>query len=446
MMKASRYNVTAAREDGGEVLFNTLYGSLTALAPEEVAEVTAALRNPAAAPPDVTRTLEAQQHLVPSDRDELAVVQARKQAGISSRRRLDVVVMTTMDCNLNCVYCYETHQNGTRMTPEVERRLCAWLEREVPMATLLMLHWFGGEPLYDTPLIARVSRRVQAIAASAGTGVALHVTTNGYLLHGWRRDELLAAGVYDFQVTMDGPADIHDRMRPTSAGRGSFEQIFRNVCDTVRADPRVGMTLRVNINHTNVERVSELLRLFEPDVRRRLRLALEPVFGDADVSATLNLTKQALAQGLADLYEEAKTLGYQVSAASSGLLTGRLTYCYAERERQHVINYDGSVYKCTAGSFDPADKLAELTEDGRIESSDGARESWMVLGERFDAACEECVYLPLCMGGCRKVRAQGSVESCTLVPSNASYVLKQVALSGFPSSLVESRCEASVVR
>jgi len=393
-MKASRYNVTALRDDGETVLFNTLYGSLTALAPDELATVTAALVNPATAPIDVRRTLATQQHLVPEDRDELAVVQARKQAGITSRRRLDVVVLTTMDCNLDCVYCYETHEGGTRMTPEVERRLCAWLEREVPTATLLMLQWFGGEPLYDTPLIARVSRRALDIAKSAGTDVSLHVTTNGYLLHGWRRDELLAAGVHDFQVTLDGPADIHDRMRPTSAGRGSFERIFSNVCDTVRADPRVGMTLRVNINHTNVERVSELLRLFEPDVRKRLRLALEPIFGDSGVSATLNLSKQSLAQALVDLYAEAKTLGYQVAADSTGLLTGRLTYCYAERERQHVINYDGNVYKCPADSFDPAHKLAELTEDGRIQSAAGARESWMALGDQFDEICKECVYLP----------------------------------------------------
>ena len=48
--------------------------------------------------------------------------------------------------------------------------------------------------------------------------------------------------------------------------------------------------------------------------------------------------------------------------------------------------------------------------------------------------CEACTWLPLCMGGCRKMRlekAQRTRETgCTLVATNASHVLKMVSLRG----------------
>lgn len=437
-MKASRFNVMATADPGGAVLFNTLHGSLTALESTEVGEIERALRDPASASPQVRKSLAAQQHLVPDDSDELAVVSARRSAGIRDRHRLDVIVMTTMDCNLGCPYCYETRTDGSRMSAETERRLCAWLGREIPSSTLLMLQWFGGEPLFDTPLIGRVSRHARAVAEASGTAVALHATTNGYLLDGWRREELLESGVKDFQVTLDGPPNTHDKMRPTRAGRPSFERIFRNVSETVRADPDVAMTLRVNLNQTNIDRIGELLERFEPDVRPRLRLALEPIFGDDDVSATANIPPADLSTKLADLYDQAADLGYEVSAANAGLLTGRLTYCYAERERQHVIQYDGSIYKCTTSDFDEQSRLAVLAEDGTLASIEGRLEDWMAHGQQFPNRCQTCAYLPLCMGGCRKAQLASGDEACTLIPSNASYVLKQIALSGFPHSLLST--------
>ena len=436
-MKASRYNVQAQDQCGGLYLYNTLYGSVTYFATEEVCELEQALKDPAGAASAVLEVLSAQRHLVDDHEDELSIVTERRCRGISGQGRLDVVVMPTLDCNFECTYCYEQREAGSRMSADVERRLVVWLERAIPTAVMLMLHWFGGEPLYDVPLIARVTRRCREVGAIHGTHIAPHVTTNGYLLDGWRRDQLLASGVKDFQVTIDGPAETHDALRPLRGGYPSFERVFQNVIETVGADLEVGMTLRVNVNHDNLDHVESLLTAFDTDVRSRLRFVVEPIFGDGCVSATGNVPAARLASRIADLYAEAARLGFEVSAANAGLLTGRLTYCYAERDRQIVVSHTGSVFKCAAGSFDEKDRLAELTSDGRLLSHQGAWERWMSFGEAFSKRCQGCPYLPVCMGGCRKVSIETGTDICTLVPSNASHVLKQISLAGFPNTVIE---------
>ena len=443
-MKESRYNVMVPRPDGGAVLYNTLYGSLTQLAPAEVGPINAALRDPTGAPAETVSVLATQRHLVDAGADELAAVARRRSAGIHDRQRLDVIVMTTLDCNFDCIYCYETRHHGSRMSEETESRLVAFLEREIPQSTLTILQWFGGEPLLDTPLIVRVGRRAGEIARIAGSEVTMHATTNGYLLEGWRRDELLAAGVLDYQITLDGPAATHDRMRPTRGGGPTFDRVFANITETVLADPRVGMTVRINVNHQNLAQAVDLLPAFEPAVRPRIRLALEPIFGDSTVSATENIAARELSAAIGDIYRVAGELGFDTSAATSGLPTGRLTYCYAERDRQLVVNYDGSVFKCTTSEFDPELRLASLGPGGVIESHGGAWERWMSRGEQFPGRCRECVYLPLCMGGCRARQTQSDPDTCTLVPTNAQYVLKQIGLDGVPHDLVDRNVRDSV--
>lgn len=429
-MKASQYNTVVEVDGDGFLLYNTLYGSMTRLGSTEVVGVLDALNDPAHAGPEVLGTLVSQRHLIAETVDELAILAARRAAGIGGRGRLDVTVMPTLDCNFDCVYCYETRQPGSCMTAEVEARLIRWLERELPTARLALLHWFGGEPLFDARLIHRVSLRCSQIAADAGTTLALHATTNGYLLSGHRRELLLEAGVKEFQITVDGPPRTHNRMRPLRGGHPSFDKVIQNIIDTIRMDPSVQMSLRVNINQDNIEDVEELFDFFPDDVRPRLRLVLEPIFGDTCVSATENLDRGYLSAKMGETYRAAAHLGFEVSASGTRLLTGRRTYCYAERERQYVFGPTGAVFKCTSGSFREEDRLGDLEDDGVVSEYQQRWSSWMALGDCFPNRCIQCVYLPLCMGGCRRMKTDSDADYCTLVPTNAAYVLKQVSLTG----------------
>lgn len=441
-MKESAYNVWVPKrgDDGAEeVLFNTLYGGMTSFSVSEAAEVRAMLRT--CRPPTqralrpVFTMLKRQKHLIADAVDELAIIANRRRRGIADRNRLDVIIMPTLQCNFACKYCYEKPQSS-RMSDETEMAVREWLAREIPRHKVLLLSWFGGEPMLGLDRVLSISRFARETAVQHKVEAVMHMTTNGYLLTRRNAQSLLAAGVDDFQITLDGNRQCHDQMRVRRNGGPTFDVIAQNIIALAEASQQVRITLRVNYNHENLETVPALLETFPPGVRPQIRLALEPIFGDCAVSALGNLDPATISAATTRIYHQAAGMGYKVTLGSSQATEGKLVYCYAERRSQAIINYNGDVYKCSVCEFKPEERVGYIRPDGVLVREE-AWSKW-VAANPFSAECKACKYLPLCMGGCRKARLRqddgGTI--CALVPTNATEVLKRIAW-GDLGSMVE---------
>jgi uncharacterized protein len=444
-MKASRYNLLLpASEPDHSILCNTLYGSLSTWTPEERTAMQAALSKPDSpdAGPDVVAALADLKYLVPDDLDELEIVRSRKRAGVGDKNRLDVTIMPTLDCNFACPYCYEARR-ASRMTEETVRSICQWLEDEIPRHKLVFLIWFGGEPLLDSRRLAEITAHVKRVAESNGVATLFNVTTNGYLLTPDRARELVELGILDFQITIDGPQECHDALRVLRSGAGTFDRVFENTVALARSDPRVKITLRVNFNHENLSGVPRLLEAVPPDVRPQMRLSLEPVFGDCSLNATQNMKGSFISDSVASCFRLAAELGFDVANGVAAIQAGKLVYCGAEREHYYILNYNGDVFKCGVSHFESCDRVGRIDSEGRLLRDDKA---WgqFVSTNLFEAVCEECVYLPLCMGGCRAARLKaGETGSfCALIPTNTAYVLQQIAYGNFGVVASQARAEA----
>lgn len=429
-MKSSQFNVFIPA-DNRIVLFNTLYGSISVLDPNEHSSAVAILNGTAADLQDTPLRAQfiAQKHLIPDEVDELALLEGRKRAGIDDTNTLDLIVLPTMNCNFRCVYCYEDHL-VSHMSPDTVDALKKWLTNEVPRYKVVMLYWFGGEPLLEYDTVLSVSRHVTSIAERCGALPVLHITTNGYLLNAARSKELASMDIRDFQITLDGPAENHDSLRVLESGHGTFRRVFENVCTLAATDSEIKITLRINFNHTNIDSIPELLELFPASLRGQLRVVFEPIFGDSRVSAVCNIVPSTLSGKVAKLSELAAAAGYDVVFGLSAVHSGKLVYCYAERRSQYIINVDGNVFKCTVCDFKPEHRVGRLDRDGAIRMDEVELDKW-VGGDLFAPKCRTCAYLPLCMGGCRKTRLDSdSSKECALVATNASYLLKHIAFGG----------------
>lgn len=439
-MKASRYNIFSPPTDSGDVvLFNSLYGSMMQWTKGELPIVHSLLHEPNAGErsgPEVYRALVDQKFLIHDNDDEMALIRDRKIAGIQDRNRLDVLLMPTMDCNFACPYCYEDHKSSS-MAAEMVAGIKAWITKVLPNHKVVLFSWFGGEPLLQYENVLDISRHVVRTARSVGVSPILHMTTNGYLLSPARIQDLVAAELYDYQITMDGPPETHDRLRVLRNGAGTFARVFQNAVLLARAHDDIRVTLRVNFNHDNLHLVPQLLRMFPEDTRPKLSLEMEPIFGERCMSAMSNLPSDVISEQLALHCRQAEEMGFQVSHGFNHIHTGKLVYCYAERENQYVINYTGDVYKCSVCKFEPNERVGYIAPDGTFVRLE---EQWRkyVNDELFEEHCLDCAYLPLCMGGCRSARLKGKSTGtyCSLVPSNASFLLKQVALGGFRKRLL----------
>ena len=396
-----------------EVLaFNTANGALLAFPRSAGASVRRLLHGDSAVEdPQVTETLARHGFLIDADDDEVGDVLRRLQLGIDDPNRLDVFVLPNMKCNFACPYCFEDHR-ASQMSDDVVRRLLAWFEQTVPRFKVVLVSWFGGEPLLSFDRMLEVQLAVREICREADVAFKSHVTTNGYLLTSGRAKALVDAGIRSYQITMDGPPDIHNASRVVKGGRRtSFDQIFDNLCALAREQPTAHVKLRVNYDAETLPRVPELLDLFPPDVRGRLNLVLERIFGQGTLYKTMSVRE--LAQATEATYSLARSMGFEVT--TTGLGPNKLTYCYADRASEFVFNHEGDAFKCTVGNFAAKERMGTLGEDGRLAWDGDSYDDWMAI-PAVDDKCRGCTYLPMCMGGCRKTRkfTGRASDDCTL--------------------------------
>jgi uncharacterized protein len=436
--KFSKYNLLI--QDGGDrnYLYNTLYNSISKLDTDNLVQIQDSGGDTGNLPQHITDFLIKQKHIIPQIVDEYEIVNSRRKEGIENRENLVIIICPTMDCNFECPYCFESRIQGSRMSKAVEDSFLLWFENESKDKENISLLWFGGEPLLYPDQINRITKKCAAL--SPCKNFTSQVTTNGYLLKGKILDSMLDANITNFQVTLDGPREIHDKMRPLIGGRPSFNALVDNISNMLEKHVDIYVSLRCNLNHNNIEHVTEIFDGFHENIRGRLRVSLEPIFGDENFSATRNIEHALLAEKIVSIYSTAKEMGYDVSAADINLSKQKRTYCHAEQNNDYIFSYTGSYFKCATALASEDNRFGYIDSQGKLVNIDEKYSSWMQYGDSFSSECEECVYLPLCMGGCRNVKSTSKNRNvCTLIPDHVSTVLlRYLSLKGDINNIITS--------
>ncbi|MFD3521540.1 cyclophane-forming radical SAM/SPASM peptide maturase YhhB [Streptomyces sp. NPDC058653] len=148
------------------------------------------------------------------------------------------MVKTASRCNLDCSYCYVYNlgddgwkSQPRRMTDAVMSAVIdqlGGLSQSQPRPLSVVLH--GGEPLLLG--IGATERFVGGLKSSLRADAGLHIQTNGVLL----TDEFI--DVFDrydvgISISLDGPAELHDRNRLDRHGDGSHERVVAGVARLV---------------------------------------------------------------------------------------------------------------------------------------------------------------------------------------------------------------------
>ena len=102
------------------------------------------------------------------------------------------------------------------------------LSRTQERALSVVLH--GGEPLLLG--FEELRKLVEGLKASLRADAGVHVQTNGVLLSD-RFIDLLARHDVGISISLDGPAEVHDRNRLDRQGRGSHERVTEAIARLV---------------------------------------------------------------------------------------------------------------------------------------------------------------------------------------------------------------------
>lgn len=167
-------------------------------------------------------------------------------------------------CNLGCSYCYaQQGEFGGRakdMPMETARKAVDLLFQGAAEGGKVNLAFMGGEPLSNRAVLRAATEYAAQLAESRGVRAAFSVTTNGTLL---RREDADFFEQYGFAVTvsLDGPAEQHNRLRPFKGGRGSFDEIMERVAPLLEQQRRMQVSARVTVTPFNM-RLRRTLDLF----------------------------------------------------------------------------------------------------------------------------------------------------------------------------------------
>ncbi|MDH4321280.1 MAG: geopeptide radical SAM maturase [Desulfobulbaceae bacterium] len=312
---------------------------------------------------------------------------------------LTVAVILGMACNFACRYCYEGAQKGDlAMTDQTAAQLLAYLQgRFGPGKKKLCLDLYGGETLLYKNRIIELARALKPFVEAQGGEFLFNIVTNGSLLTPKVVEELLPWGLGGIKVTLDGLPDNHDHFRPFKSGQGSFEVIVDNlVAVAAKAKIRLGGNYTID-NYRDFPKVLDLLarRGLTPD-------KFEVVNFNPVMSVKDKIARNEYMGGCAGMHEpwliEAGPY-IREEVFKRGYAIGELgpAPCAVEINDAFTVHYDGSLYKCAVLVGHEQFRIGHLATG--IDEAGLARHE--PLHWQREAKCRECVYLPMCFGGCR---------------------------------------------
>ena len=158
-------------------------------------------------------------------------------------------------CNLGCAYCYAEQgsfgASARNMRLETALQAVGLLVDGAPSGSRLNLAFLGGEPLANRPVLQAATRYAASRAAERGVDITFSITTNGTLLKP-ADGELFEHYGFSVTISVDGPQEVHDRLRPYKGGRGSYERIMENVRPLLAIQRRMQVSARVTVTPANL--------------------------------------------------------------------------------------------------------------------------------------------------------------------------------------------------
>jgi uncharacterized protein len=397
-MKESRYNVWTERDESCYV-FNGVSGALLRVPDGERSALERFLAGDphSGCSPALLKDLALGRMLVSDQADEVDLLAHRYEASRYDSASFGLTIVTSLGCNFDCPYCFEA-KHPSILNPEVEAAVLDALDDQLPRIRNFTVTWFGGEPLVGKRPLLSLSDTFIERCDRAGVAYSASITTNGYLLNEATCAELRDRRVAFAQVCLDGPPEIHDRMRPLAGGGSSFWGIVKNLHHAV---DYLRISIRMNVDTQNIAHAEELLQILAAEgLAGKLGVYAGQIVGMRDGAAapsstyaTACLSNPEFARAEREFVKLATSYGF--SRPSVPGPTG--TPCTAVRANELVVGSSGELYKCWDSVGNKLDVIGNIRD---YKATNGRMQKWLKYDPFADAECRSCIALPVCMGGC----------------------------------------------
>lgn len=231
---------------------------------------------------DIRETIDAVQELI--EAGQLFTNDAYENLSIDLKSRKTYVKALCLNvahtCNLSCDYCFASQgkYNGDRaiMTLEVGQKAIDFLLENSGHHRNLDIDFFGGEPLMAWNVVKQIVEYARSKEKEYKKHFRFTFTTNGMLLN----DEVTAylnKEMYNVVLSLDGRKEVHDRLRTTVNGKGSYDHIMPKFQEFVRQRGDQEYYIRGTYTRNNVDFTNDIFHIADLGFDK---ISMEPVICD----------------------------------------------------------------------------------------------------------------------------------------------------------------------
>ncbi len=370
-----------------------VYGMLTGRYPRE--ELTEALA-------DVRELMEADQ-LFSEDVYEPYIQDFKERETVVKA----LCIHITHDCNLACKYCFagegEYHGSRALMSVETGKKALDFLVANSGNRTNLEVDFFGGEPLMNWETVKELVAYGRSLEKPFQKKFRFTLTTNGVLLDE-TIEEFLNREMSNVVLSIDGRKQVHDSMRPTKNGKGSYDLIVPKFQHLAQSRGQTNYYVRGTYTHHNLDFSEDVLALADLGFTQ---ISVEPVVAPESEDYAIreeDLSKlfdeyDRLARELLKRRQEGRPVNFfhfMIDLEGGPCVAKRLSGCGSGTEYLSVTPW-GDLYPCHQFVGQEQFLMGNL-EDGIVRPD--IQNEFKCCNVYAKPECQDCFAKFYCSGGC----------------------------------------------
>jgi uncharacterized protein len=388
-MKVSKYNVYA-KTNKGYICFNTFFNSFVLLPPQLYSLITDKLYS------DISEKqlekLKNNHILIEDDEKELDILIEEHENSLSNKSVFELTLLPSLDCNLRCWYCFETHVKDSRIDVVTQESILKFIENLCRQDELkwIKIELFGGEPLlYFEEELYPLLNNIKSLAEKSDKQVEYFFVTNATCI----KDEhlpLFKSLNANFQISIDGYKEKHNTVKKMKDKSVDTYGTVIDVIHKLTSYYDAYINLRINYDNNTLAHIEEVIQDILDINPKQLGIHLEKVWqltGDDDNKDVR----------IKDIIKMIMANGFKVSYMN---LSRRSVSCKASKQNQAVISYNGDVYKCSGRDFKENLQEGKLQSDGSIKWDEVKLSQRLSIKTYDNEYCLNCAFLPQCWGPC----------------------------------------------
>ena len=322
-------------------------------------------------------------------------------------------------CNLSCDYCFarqgKYHGERALMSFEVGKQALDFLMDRSGSRTNLEVDFFGGEPLMNWDVVKQLVAYAREQEPIRNKKFRFTLTTNGMQID----DDVIDFAnreMHNVVLSLDGRREVHDRLRKTSSGQGSYDVILPKFRRLVESRGEQGYYMRGTFTHHNTDFVEDILHMADLGFTQ---LSMEPVVCPPDdpyalTEEDLPILKAQYERLATEMLQREKEgrgftfYHYMLDLDGGPCIYKRMAGCGSGTEYLAVTPW-GDLYPCHQFVGDEAYRMGDVWQG---VTNTQLRDRFSGCNACTREECKECWAKLYCSGGCaaNAYHATGQIE------------------------------------